>query len=488
MQGQRCIGKELALIRATRRNENERALALIEIPGIDLEFSGENENGRTVLHVASEKGSVTIMEALIAKGANINVRDKQERTPLHAAIAMGQKESVACLLAQKACEVNARDFVGFTPLIAASFLNKATIVDDLILHGADPKIATHVANAHADNRSTCPAVGRTALHEASFRGFIEVANSLLTAGADVDGRDCQGASPLHLAAKKGQAATVQLLIPKGATVDLRSLGHNTPLHQAASEGHKDVALCLLDHGADVDAVDKNGITALSFATQLKHLALVDLLLQQGADPSIGRYNPSSEVNGQAPLHYASGYGLLEITDRLLEGGADVNQVDSQAATPLIMAAQSGHIKVVKRLVSSGAHLHLSNNRGINSLQSASFYNRSEVVDYLIKKGADFDNQGNALVKACKCCGATNLPLKKCSGCGVVWYCSPDCQKRDWRDGGESCHKIQCPRVKEQRRLYKEKKKEELEGETHEIYERLKRERDSEASSSQGVDP
>ena len=127
---------------------------------------------------------------------------------------------------------------------------------------------------------------------------------------------------------------------------------------------------------------------------------------------------------------------------------------------------------------------MSNNKGVNPLQAASFYNRNEVVDYLIKKGADFDNHGNAVVKACKCCGATNLSLKKCSGCGVVWYCSHDCQKKDWRDGGDSCHKIQCHRIKEQRSQYEEKKKEELKEETREIYERLKNEREAKASSSQ----
>ena len=36
------------------------------------------------------------------------------------------------------------------------------------------------------------------------------------------------------------------------------------------------------------------------------------------------------------------------------------------------------------------------------------------------------------------------------------------------EGGENKHKVQCPRIKEQRELYKEKKKEEAE----EIIERL----------------
>ena len=65
-------------------------------------------------------------------------------------------------------------------------------------------------------------------------------------------------------------------------------------------------------------------------------------------------------------------------------------------------------------------------------------------------------------KACdKCCGATDVPLKACAGCRVVWYCGPQCQKKDWKERGENKHKIQCHRNKEQMHmeLYKETKKE-----------------------------
>ena len=55
---------------------------------------------------------------------------------------------------------------------------------------------------------------------------------------------------------------------------------------------------------------------------------------------------------------------------------------------------------------------------------------------------------------CKCCGASDVPLKVCAGCKVVWYCGPECQKKDWKEGGENKHKIQCPRIKEQREIEK----------------------------------
>ena len=41
-------------------------------------------------------------------------------------------------------------------------------------------------------------------------------------------------------------------------------------------------------------------------------------------------------------------------------------------------------------------------------------------------------------KSCWSCGATGVPLKKCSVCSVAAYCGADCQKTDWR-----VHKGQC---------------------------------------------
>jgi hypothetical protein len=53
--------------------------------------------------------------------------------------------------------------------------------------------------------------------------------------------------------------------------------------------------------------------------------------------------------------------------------------------------------------------------------------------------------------------------------------SPVCQKKDWVVGVENKHKLQCPRIKEQRELYKARKKEEAKEEAEEINERLIRE-------------
>ena len=67
-----------------------------------------------------------------------------------------------------------------------------------------------------------------------------------------------------------------------------------------------------------------------------------------------------------------------------------------------------------------------------------------------------------LAKVCKCCGASGADLKRCTQCMTFCYCSTECQRKDWKEGGENRHKVQCARLKEQKALYKEKKAKEIE--------------------------
>ena len=260
------------------------------------------------------------------------------------------------------------------------------------------------------------------------------------------------------------------MINKGARIDERDMLGQTPLHAAASHGRKKAAICLLDHKAEINAVDNDGFTPLMFAAQQNFTPLLDLLLVRGADPNL------VETGGQTALHNVSRINNFEIAQRLIEGGAAIDLRDEKGATPLLLAAQEGFYKIVKLLVKAGANIYLADCYGMTPLISATFCRRSEVVDYLVKMGADLDNQGNAVGMACKSCRASDVPVFKCAGCKVVWYCSPECQKKDWKEGGENRHKTQCPRIKEQRERYGEKKKVEAEIKAWEIDARLQIER------------
>jgi ankyrin repeat protein len=128
-------------------------------------------------------------------------------------------------------------------------------------------------------------------------------------------------------------------------------------------------------------------------------------------------------------------------------------------SPLYAAAQGGHLDAVKLLVKRGANIHQATDQGVTPLHKAALYGHQEIVDYLMSKGATFEATGT-LAKVCKCCGAADADLK-CALCLTVYYCCKACQVKDWKEGGENRHKVQCKSLIEIRERYVEKAKKEI---------------------------
>ncbi|XP_050732504.1 protein phosphatase 1 regulatory subunit 12A-like isoform X14 [Eriocheir sinensis] len=70
-----------------------------------------SKTGATALHVASAKGYIKVMSLLIEAGADINAKDNDGWTPLHAAAHWGQREAIE-ILCENMADMEVRNFVG----------------------------------------------------------------------------------------------------------------------------------------------------------------------------------------------------------------------------------------------------------------------------------------------------------------------------------------------------------------------------------------
>jgi hypothetical protein len=86
------------------------------------------------LHFATETDHKETAELLIGEGADVNAKDYIGRTPLHYAANSGQKNTAA-LLVSKGVEVNAKNDDGATPLDTAINSNHPETSDLLRKHG-----------------------------------------------------------------------------------------------------------------------------------------------------------------------------------------------------------------------------------------------------------------------------------------------------------------------------------------------------------------
>lgn len=222
--------------------------------------------------------------------------------------------------------------------------------------------------------------GSTALHWAVYWDNADLAKALLEKGADAEAANRLGATPLYLAAANGNAEILKLLLAAGADAKATVLqNEETPLMFAARSGSVDAVAALLDAGSDIDAKDSyRGATALLFAAEQNHADVVTLLLDRGANPNArtstivaeSRRGPSAPTGGLTALMLASRENGIATVKTLLDHHVLVNQQSAEGHTALLAAIQNAHIEITNMLLDAGADVNLMNDRGWNPLYMA----------------------------------------------------------------------------------------------------------------------
>ena len=158
---------------------------------------------RTAMY-AVKKGNKEIVERLLQKGADVNLRDKFGITALMRAVSSNHKEIIERLL-QKGADVNVKNNDGETPLMRAVKNGNKDIVELLIKNSAD-------VNAKNDD-------GKTALIRAVEKGNKDIVELLIQKGADVNLGDRYRGAPLCHATLNGEEKIVDLLFQNGADLN-----------------------------------------------------------------------------------------------------------------------------------------------------------------------------------------------------------------------------------------------------------------------------
>ncbi len=383
-------------------------------------FCGVNINqiykNETALITATKAGHIDIINLLVARGAKINIPDKNGVTALMYAAYLGHTEIVKFLIAS-GVDVNISSKPGNTALILAARNGYNFIVDILIKAGA-----------HLDKSNQ---YGNTAVMMAANRNYVSTVKMLADAGADLKG-------PLILAVRQQNKTVINVLIKVGAgltelTVDAAKMGHmgllealihirvnllccnergETALMWAVRNRHSEIIKAIIKANPNTiqvaleDALEKNnafGLTALASAgvnlnfylkkyIENNQVAFAEQLISAGAD-----HEPSGQF-AKTALMFAAHHDQIDILNALIRSNVDINAVDSYGSTALNYAILFGHPEIVSALIHAKANLDIVDITGSSALVNAILKDSFEMVKLLINAKANIHLSENQALK------------------------------------------------------------------------------------------
>ena len=204
-----------------------------------------SENGETPLHVAARAWDVPVVEAMVARGADITRRRADGRTPYAVAELNGNRAVADWLLAHGASpELSAVD-----RLVAACSRGDRAAAEALL--AKNDGLKSEITDDHY-----------IAFHQAAERGDVRALEAMLAAGFDPNRPDASiGKTALHSAAMEGWPEAVRVLLAHGASVHIRDREFNGQPLVWAAEGSRQgregrdfaaVGKLLLDAGSPLE--------------------------------------------------------------------------------------------------------------------------------------------------------------------------------------------------------------------------------------------
>jgi len=296
----------------------------------------KDKSGNTPLHNAAITGSVTMVEYLLSKGADINAANTLLNTPLHEALSY-KKDELAKMLINKGADVKRQGEKGNSPLHIAVLKSTKSTVEFLIEKGADLE-SRQIAQATPLNLLTL------------MSDNYEVAQLLIEKGADINSRNRNGSTPLNNAAQFGHMKILDLMLDKKAVFDTANNGAIRMLGNAVTIGSSRLFKFVSENTGDElfknEAYNKS---LMQSALAGGSIEIVKILQSKNIPIDV-----TASITGATPLHsVASNPDALEMIEFLVKNGTYINARTNNGRTAYNIAEESGNKGALSLILNLG---------------------------------------------------------------------------------------------------------------------------------------
>ncbi|MEA3289995.1 MAG: ankyrin repeat domain-containing protein [Campylobacterota bacterium] len=301
--------------------DEELLLRLLYDSGIDINLL--DENGDSYLHICLKKHKFKSAFWLIRHNIDVALKNKDKLTTLDIALEENNHNIVKELLKTEELDLNEKD-----------------------------------------------EFGRTKLQNTVVFGYETIAKMLIDFGADINSKDIHNRNVIFDALSYGNEKFISYLLELN-NLELNNIDTdgNTIMHHPQVRANEDIALNLILHGADATIKNKEGKTFLceSALKGMDGYKLVDAALKEGADiNSRVAYNNTILMELVTSLSTFSvdeidrRESLMQITQKLLLKGIDVDAVNINGETALFRAVRTEDKELIRFLLSAGIDPNIQN--------------------------------------------------------------------------------------------------------------------------------
>ncbi|XP_074107457.1 uncharacterized protein LOC141532821 [Cotesia typhae] len=419
----------------------------------------ERINDAAFIHKAVYEGYCSIIEDLLAHGADPNILNAHGNSLLMAACESKKADIVRTLIRNNA-NINYKNSSGRTVLY---------YVINNLKHNKD-KLCYHIkfsdysddnyeiAKKKLDDNCTCHSdewfellknfidlgldvnhkdqYDSTALHYVVHYNFNdnfyhcvkEVTSLLLKAGADVKSRDNNGNTPLQHAISRHRLEMVELVLP---TAKLDDKCYVNCKKQTFPDSHLTYNLLsiyvrnlkqttVVERRITANLMYKLTVTAgsqhllrkrwlsglLHSAADFCGIKLLEIILKQKEFENLDL----QDINGATPLSLAVRNSCLPTVEMLLLHGANPNLADTNMMTPLLHNLENrGPLPILEILLKFGAHINCVNKKSMTPLTIAAKYHEEGQLKILEKYAADLDARVDESGRTALHCAAQHRP-------------------------------------------------------------------------------